>query len=103
MRQRFGMQEAAVSDDNISFGNGSAIKPLAALLIGAMFTDRDQASVAMFNEAKPFGGKIKGAEANVLMSIVKYSERATSTPSFTRGETLRLDRAWREAEPFGRR
>ena len=37
--------------------------------------------------------------ATVLMSIVKCCERATFAPSLTRGKALRLDRAWREAEP----
>jgi hypothetical protein len=32
------------------------------------------------------------------MSIVKYSERATSAPFVHTGEISRLDRAWREAE-----
>jgi len=56
MCQWFGMQEAAVSDDNISFGDWRTIEPLAAFFIGAMFTDRDQASVAMLNEAETLGG-----------------------------------------------
>jgi hypothetical protein len=55
------MHIPAIRDGDIAFGKGGAVKAFTAFFIGAMFTDRDQASVAQFDETEALGRKVESA------------------------------------------